>query len=1178
MPQTRSANLVLRPARLFILALGVACSGLPASVALAQAPSAPAAAPVPSTKPLTAVFIDVSGKVQWRAKDGDPWQDAKLKDEVAAGVEIRTGLRSRSALRVGQNATVLIDAGTLPAVMQEGSTLRTTCAVKHGRADFKVDEVGMTNDFRVVTPSTTLAVRGTGFGVSSGPLKQVEVVGARTNTINAIELRYALNNTVVQMSGASESSSSVQNPTHSAVVAASAAPPAAASAPATSQAETVQSAAAGPPPSTAGSSAQASSANRATAKAAAATGTGSDTSVVATIQAAVRLANERTAQAIEYLMSLEAQGAAVTAHADAINALQQLAEARKAEADAALAEHEQHLESALSYQSGVDEAGRTFDGADSMLSSHLAAFDAALGRGNGTLDDLRSELDGEDPDRQRLLALAQDAHDALAEMNDAFASVDGARVEMEGAVAAVDAAIAGLDEGARVNAAAAIAAYEAALAALRQAATDGSSSYERALTARAAAVQLEALSRQFANLAATQAALAVGAQALAALAATDLELARAEAGLAAIHAAREAATDDQRAAVLGQIEAIYQQIVDARAALSERLLVATGTVSEADARRAAANASGQELFDRIGDVFGGDAQRGEQDAATARDAALQAHDDASTAAESHAEAIAGAQAIVDDVAARNEQAESIAADVAAGRESIQQSGAQVRATLDAMAQGVQVGAAQGPGARASLLAGSIDVLQSLDALEGTLLALTARVADLGGVLDGAPTSADLDPLQAQAAEAIRVLAASAAAAAAADDGAASGAARAAASSDAASQLQAMVADLAQRFGLSDAMVASAARAAAASAAAAQGAAGEAAAARQLVDVLALLGRSSQMADLAARLGQLSDRNGQLAALAASDLEAARGEVVHANERGAIAFGALAGRVAADASTQQSNVQERLATLQEMAITSTQLVVAMDGVERSAADAERALTSAVEQRIVAQVGEAAAFQALGLTQGAVQSGNLSAAITHATEAGGAAAEARTASGLAVGFANAAGQAAVDAARLHNEAETLRPSVEKFGTNRQAFVDSAVGQRAAVEVANQVMGELRTQSEFYEGVAALLAGRAKTTPAAQAAAGAADARSQVMAIAAQLAGSVADARSMELTATTNAGRLFGRSMRTYVERAQNAAASAAVEANAALLAANRATEHASAAQSAATGGPIDGAVRP
>jgi hypothetical protein len=329
-----------------------------------------------------------------------------------------------------------------------------------------------------------------------------------------------------------------------------------------------------------------------------------------------------------------------------------------------------------------------------------------------------------------------------------------------------------------------------------------------------------------------------------------------------------------------------------------------------------------------------------------------------------------------------------------------------------------------------------------------------------------------------------------------------------------------------------------------------------------------------MSDLAARLAQLSERNGQLASLAASDLDAARAEVVLANERGAVTFGALTGRAALDAQVQQESVQTSLATLQEMADTSTQLVVAMDGVERSAADAESALASAVLQRIAAQAGESAALDALGLTRAAVQSANLQAAVTHASEAGGAAAGARSASALAVGFANTAGAAAADAQRQRDDVERLRPSVEKFGTNRQAFTDAVVAQRAGVEASDRAMSDLKSQAEFYEGVASLLAGRAKTSVAAQAAAGATDARSQVMAIAASLANSASDARSLELTATTNAGRLFGRSMRTYVERAQAAAGSAAAEANAAMLAASRATEHANTAQSVATGGPIDG----
>jgi hypothetical protein len=83
-------------------------------------------------------------------------------------------------LRIGKNATILVDAGTtfqLPNMVQDGQTLRTLASVKSGRVDFKVDHVGFTNDFQVVTPQTTLAVRGTGLFVGYSPSKGVEIGG-----------------------------------------------------------------------------------------------------------------------------------------------------------------------------------------------------------------------------------------------------------------------------------------------------------------------------------------------------------------------------------------------------------------------------------------------------------------------------------------------------------------------------------------------------------------------------------------------------------------------------------------------------------------------------------------------------------------------------------------------------------------------------------------------------------------------------------------------------------------------------------------------------------------------------------------------------------------------------------------------------------------------------------------
>jgi hypothetical protein len=196
-------------------------------------PAALAQEPSPSDSksteaPLQAIFMEVQGKVRWRAGEQSPWKEAAVNDLVDAGAEIRTGLKSRAALRVGKNATVLVDAGTsfqLPQIVQDGETLRTLAAVKTGRVDFKVDKVGFSNDFKVITPQTTLSVRGTGFGVNSGPLNGVEVTGARTNTMNAIEIRYVASNLAYFMSGESKTSSGQKDPVQNAWISTVGPPP-----------------------------------------------------------------------------------------------------------------------------------------------------------------------------------------------------------------------------------------------------------------------------------------------------------------------------------------------------------------------------------------------------------------------------------------------------------------------------------------------------------------------------------------------------------------------------------------------------------------------------------------------------------------------------------------------------------------------------------------------------------------------------------------------------------------------------------------------------------------------------------------------------------------------------------------------------------------------------------------
>ncbi len=171
-------------------------SPIPASAPRTDSSQA-ASQPGDQSTSLQAVVMEVTGKARWRPNADAGWEVAAVNAVLSPGAEIRTGVRSSVGLRVGKNATVVIESGTsfiLPEIVQEGATLRTRAAIKSGRADFKVDDIGLTNDFQVITPSLALAVRGTGFSVDWGGLSGVAVEGLPSNRIAAMELRYFLSN------------------------------------------------------------------------------------------------------------------------------------------------------------------------------------------------------------------------------------------------------------------------------------------------------------------------------------------------------------------------------------------------------------------------------------------------------------------------------------------------------------------------------------------------------------------------------------------------------------------------------------------------------------------------------------------------------------------------------------------------------------------------------------------------------------------------------------------------------------------------------------------------------------------------------------------------------------------------------------------------------------------------
>jgi hypothetical protein len=1179
-----------------LLALGASTfevgAQAPASASDAGAPVAAGDAAA-AAAPLSAKVIDVDGKVQWRPGPEAAWQPANVNDEIPAGSEVRTGLRSHAALRIGANATALIDAGTvfqLPTVVREGDVLRTTVAVKSGRADFKVDKVGLTNDFKVVTPSTTLAVRGTEFAVATGPLKQVEVVGARRNAINAIELKYALTNTTVQMSGASSSSSSVQQPAHAAMVSTAAPIVAAAAPPATSAAETVAQAAVGPSPAAAGSPAQSQQSNQATVKAAntVTSSTNADTSgnsVVAAINRALVIkADELTGTAASTASGARDQVSAAIgalladlggeqgelAHRDAIEALQSLAAERRDAARAALA--------AIADARGAGP-GEGIELSATTIAGQFAEFDARRASLDGAVAGIESGAlpaqDGEDDDDARLRQRA---------------AVDGA-TDVLGALRAMEGALG------EVRLSLALVALESALAEARSA-EDVIAAARLTISGLSARVDEIAASRSAPELA----SLAAAARDRLAAIVSDLEFARSAhsdiAGqrLAATTEADRARFDGLSALAANLVAARTQllaQWVELNSGLSDRAALLEDAIGDADgaiaglggalASRLADAASGTDAVvaaaeaaaSRVDDADGDGPSSARTAERTAFDDATELRDRARAWRASYLEpSVPGGASLASELAAAIEEFDSLAAASDDAVDSIVEA---LRA--GGIASGSIIGAQDGidlpvTGADPALAAARLDALHQ--ALVGSvagpagvdgLRELVGRTEGLfaGGTI---PDFDALPSLVSRATDAIdEILSARSGASAAAD-----AAERSAADAGALAELLAVSEQLSERYGAEFALVhGSVAEAVEAGSSAAGAEALARIALGRANDLLStvLSGAEARIAAVAEEIEGIRAEMGRAVADAAgADVDGARLARYHeVNLAGVRAFrgltvdagGAVASKVAAADADARSAVSE------------------LSSAGAAAARYSAALTGAGREVLLAEGFRDAA---LAFRNEAVEAGDGALASLDASDVPSAVELAASSSEWASFTAGAAASvdlhagnvrsiaagAAIDAGTLTRAG--LAPEDLASGA---VSADAVLGARAAgveaaaADVAAEV-DRLRTAAAFYDGVVATLAGRVAPGDVAEAAGNRA-ASAAALAAAGELASQSArnlsalsaQAASLAASASTNAGRMLGRSMVSFVARANAAQADAgryASEANAAAAAAEAA----------------------
>jgi hypothetical protein len=130
--------------------------------------TAPATATAPgSQEKLIATVTGIEGIVRVNVSgDGVDWQKATVGMQVGENAEFRTGPRSAVRFVIPPDHTITLDRlGTVKVLqaINDNGVIRTQMGMKYGRTRYSIEAAGREHESSIVSPSATLAVRGTDF-------------------------------------------------------------------------------------------------------------------------------------------------------------------------------------------------------------------------------------------------------------------------------------------------------------------------------------------------------------------------------------------------------------------------------------------------------------------------------------------------------------------------------------------------------------------------------------------------------------------------------------------------------------------------------------------------------------------------------------------------------------------------------------------------------------------------------------------------------------------------------------------------------------------------------------------------------------------------------------------------------------------------------------------------------
>jgi len=151
-------------------ALGLICmASVCASSALASNAAATSASPAAASQPGSGTpmridVVSVTGLVQIRTGDDQPWVSAMPHMVLSEGAELRTGPHSSITCVIPPDQTFTLDRlGTVRVqdAVRNGNKVKTDLIMKYGRTHYDIEGAGLEHQATITSPSSTLAVRGT---------------------------------------------------------------------------------------------------------------------------------------------------------------------------------------------------------------------------------------------------------------------------------------------------------------------------------------------------------------------------------------------------------------------------------------------------------------------------------------------------------------------------------------------------------------------------------------------------------------------------------------------------------------------------------------------------------------------------------------------------------------------------------------------------------------------------------------------------------------------------------------------------------------------------------------------------------------------------------------------------------------------------------------------------------